>query len=79
MVSKTKLIQTALASGDWLAALRIASRFHDRSTDTLTFKRGFDAHQNPGFYRQLGKSPDDIVGAALDRLRARFSQSAMGK
>src|SRR5438046_7075924 len=36
-----------------LGALRIAARFFDRSGDTKTFKRGMDAYNNPGFYRQL--------------------------
>jgi hypothetical protein len=54
MQSKTERIRTALANGDWLSALRMASHFHDRSNDTLIFKRGFDAYQHPDFYRQLG-------------------------
>jgi len=72
MESKTILIRTALARGDWLSALRVAARFHDRSEDTRLFKRGFDAHQNPSFYRQLGKDPDQLIGAAMKRLKARF-------
>jgi hypothetical protein len=59
MQSKTERIKTTLARGDWLSALRIASCFHDRSHDTLTFKRGFDAYQHPDFYRQWqGPGPD---------------------
>jgi hypothetical protein len=61
MQPKTERIRTALANGDWLSALRTASRFHDRSNDTLAFKRGFDAHQHPDFYRQLGKDPEKLV------------------
>jgi hypothetical protein len=61
METKTELIKSSLASGDWLSALRVTSRFHDRSEDTLSFKRGFDAYQNPDFYRQLGKSPDELM------------------
>jgi hypothetical protein len=72
MQSKTERIKTTLARGDWLSALRMASRFHDRSNDTLTFKRGFDAYRHPDFYRQLGKDPDQLIGAAIARLRARF-------
>jgi hypothetical protein len=72
MQSKTERIKTALADGDWLSALRVASHFHDRSNDTLTFKHGFDAYQHPDFYRQLGKDPEKLVGAALTRLLARF-------
>jgi len=56
--------------------LRIAARFFDRSDDTPTFKRGMDAHNNPGFYRQLGKQPDRVVTQALKALLQRFSQKA---
>jgi hypothetical protein len=72
MESKTDRITTALANGDWLTALRTASRFHDRSDETLLFKRGFDAYQHPEFYRQLGKNPDDLINVAMKRLRDRF-------
>jgi hypothetical protein len=72
MQPKTELIRTALDRGDWLSALRVASRFHDRSDDTLTFKRGFDAYRHPDFYRQLGKDPEKLVDAAVTRLLARF-------
>jgi hypothetical protein len=45
--SKSEQIRQALAAGDRLTALRIAARFHDQSGDTKTYKRGFDAHNNP--------------------------------
>jgi hypothetical protein len=54
-------------------ALRIAARFFDRSADTVTFKRGIDADNTPGFYRQLGKEPQELVKAALEVLAGRFS------
>jgi hypothetical protein len=57
MQSKTERIREAIAAGNCLSALRLASRFHDRSSDTLTFNRGFDAYQHPDFYRQLGHNP----------------------
>jgi hypothetical protein len=72
MQSKTDRIRTTLGRGDWLSALRVASRFHDRSNDTLTYKRGFDAYKHPDFYRQLGKDPDELVKAAIKRLQTRF-------
>ena len=72
MQSKTDLIITTLARGDWVSALRIASRFHDRSDDTMAFKRGFDAFQHRDFYLQLGKDPDRLIQSAVERLQARF-------
>jgi len=73
MHCKTDRIRTALAAGDQIGALRIAARFFDRSFETKTFKRGMDAHNNPGFYRQLGKDPAQIVADALNVLAKRFS------
>lgn len=64
MISKTDQIREAWRRGNRIAALRIASRFFDRSTETKAFKRGWDAHQNPGFYRQIGKDPEALVRAA---------------
>jgi hypothetical protein len=51
----------------------MAARFFDRSEATKTFKRGMDAHNNPGFYRQLGKDPDLLLSIALELLARKFS------
>jgi hypothetical protein len=73
MNCKTNQIRTAWNTGDRIGALRIAARFFDRSVDTRTFKRGMDAYNNPSFYRQLGKDPEQIVRDAFDDLGKRFS------
>ena len=72
MKSKTQQIREALAVDDPIGALRIAARFFDRSADTKTFKRGIDAFNNPDFYRQLGKRPEQITQDALKTLADRF-------
>lgn len=75
---KTKLaqIREAWAGGDQIAALRIASRFSDRSPETQVFKRGWDAHKNPAFYRQIGRDPESETAAALVALAAKFKLTA---
>lgn len=70
--SKTNQIRNAWNAGDRIGALRIAARFFDRSDDTLTFKRGMAAHNHPGFYREIGKEPAQIVAEALALLAWRF-------
>jgi hypothetical protein len=70
---KTDRIRAAWAAGDRIGALRIAARFFDRSEQTKAFKRGMAAHNNPSFYRQLGKDPGQIVADALALLARRFS------
>jgi len=72
MRSKTDQIRAAWASGDRIAALRIAAQFFDRSTATKTFQRGMNANNHPDFYRQLGKEPQELVAAALEILARRF-------
>jgi hypothetical protein len=50
------------------SARYVSARFFDRSVDTVTFKRGMSAQNNPGFYRQLGKDPEQLTQAALELL-----------
>jgi hypothetical protein len=73
MNCKTDKIRAAWAAGDRIGALRIAAQFFDRSEDTIAFKRGMDANNHPGFYRQLGKAPQELVTAALALLQKRFN------
>ena len=72
METKSQKIRDALAAGDQLTALRIAAHFHDRSSNTLTYKRGLDAHNNPAFYRQIGKDPEQLTTAAIALLETNF-------
>ena len=72
MRSKTDQIRAAWLAGDQIGALRIAAQFFDRSTATKTFQRGMNANNHPGFYRQLGKEPQELITAALDLLAKRF-------
>lgn len=72
MQSKLDQIREAWAEGDKLAALRIASRFFDRSDDTKLFQRGYQAHTNPAFFKQIGKDPSALVDEATERLARKF-------
>jgi hypothetical protein len=76
MKSKAQQIHEEFGAGNQIGALRIAARFFDRSVDTMIFKRGMDAYNNPRFYRQLGKQPDHVVTQALKTLLQRVSQKA---
>jgi hypothetical protein len=71
-ICKTDQIRTAWATRDRIGALRVAARFFDRSEDTRAFKRGMDANNHPGFYRQIGQEPQELVAAALEILARRF-------
>jgi hypothetical protein len=69
---KTDQVRIAWSTGDRVGALRIAARFFDRSADTMTFKRGMDAYNNPDFYRQVGKDPEQLTAVALELLARKF-------
>jgi hypothetical protein len=69
---KADQIRAAWSTGDRVGALRIAARFFDRSANTRTFKRGMDAYNNPNFYRQVGKDPEQLTAAALELLARKF-------
>jgi hypothetical protein len=75
MSCKTDQIRTTWAAVDQIGALRIAARFFDRSDATKAFQRGMNAYNHPGFYRQLGKEPQEVVTAALEILAKRFDLS----
>jgi hypothetical protein len=70
--TKADKIRSAWAAGDKIGALRIAARFFDRSDATKAFKRAMDAHNNPQFYRQLGKDPELLLRTALELLAHKF-------
>jgi hypothetical protein len=72
MQTKTDQIRAAWFRGDQISALRIAAQFFDHSDATKTFQRGMNANNHPGFYRQLGKEPQELISAALDLLAKRF-------
>jgi sigma54-dependent transcription regulator len=72
MICKTEQIKNALIDNNIPLAIRLSSRFFDRSEDTKLFKTAQSAIRNPNFYRQIGKSPDAIIDQAEKRLRDRF-------
>ena len=72
MKRKTDQIRVAWLTGDRVGALRIAARFFDRSAATKAFKRGMDAYNNPDFYRQLGRDPEQLTAVALELLARNF-------
>jgi hypothetical protein len=72
MLNKSEQIRAAWAAGDQIGALRIASRFFDRSPETAVIRRGWEAHTSPVFYRQIGKDPAAMTQAGLDALAAKL-------
>lgn len=72
--SKTKLacLREVAARGDWLGALRIASRFADLGEHKAAIMRAQEAVLRPDFQRQLGRDPERLLAEGLAALRARY-------
>ena len=72
MITKTEQVKDLVQKGDITKALRIAKDF--RKTYNITaeeigkLRSGWDALQNPEFYKQIGKDVDLIVKEAIDIL-----------
>jgi hypothetical protein len=78
MRAKIELLRAAWAAGDKIGALRIASRFSDRSLETKAFQRAWDAHSNRDFYRQLGRDPEALLAAGLAAMARKFKLPERG-
>jgi hypothetical protein len=76
MKSKVEQIRDAWAVNNRIGALRIAAHFHDRSAETMIFKRGYDAYNHADFYCQLGKDPEQLTATALALLGRKFIRSS---
>ena len=76
--SKMDQIRAAWAAGDELGALKIASKFIDRSDDTRLFNQGYGAHLRPEFYRQIGRDPAAMTEAAIVALARKFKLPRQG-
>ena len=70
--SALELVKDAMAAGDWIAALRIASRMSSLGAEKDAILRAWEAHQRPEFQRSLGKDPDAAIEAGKAALRRRF-------
>lgn len=74
MTPETKLAQIRrfYALGDTLSVLRIAARFPRLGEHRDAITKGWAAHQNPDFYRQLGVDPEPLVCEALLAIKQRY-------
>ncbi len=72
MVNKTARLRAHLRAGDHQHALAIAARWQ-LGDDTATVQRAHQACWRPGFYRQLGHDPDQLIAQGVEVLRRRFA------
>jgi hypothetical protein len=75
MISKAQQILDALGRNDGCEALRIAAAFPHLGRYKEAITRGWSACQQPDFYRQLGKDPEQLIAVGVAAVRARYAIS----
>lgn len=73
MVTKLAKLKAAYAAGDYPAALRIAARFGQLGREKETITRAWAAYQNPAFYRELGRNPDELFRLGIAAIARRYN------
>lgn len=70
MIRKTDLVKSYIEKGDYLAALRIASKFRILSKqDKTDLVRAFECYSNPHFYQQLGFNTEELKQTGIETLK----------
>lgn len=72
METKLSKVLEAMDADDWRRAFSIASKFGRLGAQEEAIMRAQSALLKPGFYRQLGRCPSEIIEAGKVAMRARF-------
>ena len=70
--TKLSQIRDALAAGDEITAVRIASKFPRLGDEAAAITRGWMAHTRPDFVRELGRSPTEDFAAAVAAIKSKY-------
>jgi hypothetical protein len=74
MAIETKLsrLKAAWSAGDKMGALRIAAAFPRLGDEKRAITQAWAALQNPGFYRQIGKDPEDLISDGMQAMALKY-------
>ena len=74
MHAETKLskLKAAWVSGDHVGALRIAAAFPRLGAEKRAISQAWAALQNPSFYRQIGKDPDELISEGMQAMALKY-------
>ena len=73
MQTKLSKLKQAWDSGTKTEALRIAAKFPQLGEQRDAITQGWSAHQNPAFYKEIGKDPVALIERAFEALIARYN------
>lgn len=77
MVKKIDQLREFVAVGDWISALRLAARFPRLGSEKVVITRAWDAVQNPEFYRQIGKCPQELFAAGCSAIKSKYFEEVL--
>jgi len=73
MITASTKLEKLLREGNYLKALSLASKFPRLGEHKEQIRLGHEANQNPSFYRQIGKNPDQLVADGIAALKDRYA------
>ena len=73
MQTKLSKLKAMMAAGDYHRALRLAAGWPRLGHHKEAIQQGWAAMSNPGFYRQIGKDPDELSKVGLVAIRERYN------
>jgi len=71
---KIDTLVSLMRTGDWPAALSLASKFPRLGPHGAAIKRAHAACCWPDFYRQLGRDPEGLVRTGIQALKERYGR-----
>ena len=72
METRTSQLITMMSDGKWIDAIKFAAKFPTLGKQADDIIRAKEAINNPDFYRQLKKDPDELIALGIAALKNRF-------
>ena len=72
METKLSKVKRAWLQGDYIGALRIVAKFGQLGDQKEAITRAWAAYQNPAFYRETGKDPQELIQSGITAIRIRY-------
>jgi hypothetical protein len=72
METKLQTLKNHWRSGDAFGALRIAAKFPRLGAERDAITKAWAAIQNPCFYRQIGKDPQQLIEDGFNAMRSKW-------
>lgn len=72
MQTKLSKLKEYVSLGNNRAALKLAAGWEQLGEHKEAIERGWAAMQNPDFYRQIGKDPNELIKLGMEAIRERY-------